>query len=173
MERPLKIELVPGTAHWSNVRNNVTRAQWEKCKKYARAQAGDVCSVCGGVGAKGRLDAHEEWHYDDEDQVQTLVDIVALCPTCHACKHLGRTREVLPAQYQWEAVINHFQRVNGFTDDETIRAVELAFEIWRLRSQVRWSLDVRWLQRELQIPVQTCEHGHTERCLRCPEGRAA
>lgn len=154
----LKVELVPRSAWWKNVRSNVTRAQWDKCKKYARAKtAGGLCIICGGSGfAQGRnytTDAHEVWEYDDENEIQTLVDIIPLCPTCHACKHLGRTRAT-SNRAQWERVINHLQSVNEWSDDHTLEYVQLAFQIWELRSQVpTWKLDITFLERELDIAI--------------------
>lgn len=141
----LTIELVPATAWWSNVRSNVTRAEWEKCKRYARSKTpGGRCIVCGGVGSRYPSEAHEIWHYDDVRQIQTLVDIVPLCPLCHQVKHLGRTRENATPR-QWARVINHLQRVNDWPDWKVEKAVVLAFEIWRMRSQVEWTLDVSFL----------------------------
>lgn len=144
----LSIELVPATAWWENVRSNVTKAEWEKCKAYAKAKTGGRCIVCDGSGlTQGRgyaVDAHEVWAYDDEKQVQTLVDIVPLCPMCHACKHLGRTREVSSPE-QWARVIDHFQRVNRWSDQRVEQYILLVFHIWEMRSSVKWELDVSFL----------------------------
>ena len=37
---------------------------------------------------------HEIWHYDDENFVQTLIGLIALCPSCHKSKHYGRAINV-------------------------------------------------------------------------------
>ena len=148
----LSIELVPETAFWKNVRSHVTKAQWEVCKTYAKWKTdaeNPYCIVCGQTGFhQGRrhaVEAHEIWHYNDEEGIQTLVDIVPLCPRCHQCKHLGRTRAVSTPE-QWARVIEHFQKVNDWGDDRTMKYIETVFEIWRLRSQVAWELDISWLK---------------------------
>lgn len=143
----LTLELVPATAWWSNVRSNVSRAEWEICKAYSytkRVNGG--CIVCGGKGSRHATEAHEIWAYDDDNQIQTLVDIVPLCPTCHQVKHLGRTRAV-SSRAEWERVIAHLQRVNNWQDHQVVQSVELAFAIWEARSQMEWGLDISFLTR--------------------------
>lgn len=150
----LSIELVPATAWWSNVRSNVSRTDWEKCKRYAKAKTDGVCIICGSAGQqqgyRHAVDAHEIWEYDDERRIQTLVDIVPLCPRCHACKHLGRTRAVSD-RYQWERIIGHFQWVNDWPDERVERYIDLIFKIHKARSRLSWRLDISWLERELGI----------------------
>jgi hypothetical protein len=155
----LTVELVPRTAWWSNVRSNVSRSEWEKCKRYAKAKSTldgqPVCAICSGSGLEqGRkypVEAHEIWHYDDDRQIQTLVDIIPLCPRCHQCTHLGRTRETSNPR-QWAEVIEHLQEVNGWPDWKVERYVLLMFKIWEVRSQMQWSLDVSFLER-IGIPL--------------------
>jgi hypothetical protein len=106
----LSIELVPSTAWWSNVRSNVSRADWEKCKRFVRARSGDRCEVCGGRGRRWPVECHEIWHYDDENEIQTLVGLIALCPSCHEVKHIGRAM----AMGNLERAIDHLCRVNGW-----------------------------------------------------------
>lgn len=146
----LSIELVPRTAWWENVRSHVSKKDWERCKNYAKSKTGGVCIVCGGSGLEqGRpyaVDAHEVWSYDDDNRIQTLVDIVPLCPMCHACKHMGRTRK-FSSPAQWAKVVEHFQSVNGWSDERVEQYMLTVFEIWRLRSMVKWKLDVSFLQK--------------------------
>lgn len=146
----LTVELVPRTAWWSNVRSNVTRAEWEKCKAYARNQTGGTCLICRSTGhQQGRrhaVEADEIWHYDDDKQIQTLVGIRPLCPMCHAVKHLGRTRQVSSPE-QWARVIDHMCWVNGreWTVTYLDRYLEIVFAIWEARSELEYSLDVSFL----------------------------
>lgn len=142
---PLTAELVPQTAWWSNVRSNVSRAEWEKCKAYSKTKTNGVCIICGGVGDRYPTEAHEIWDYDDEAGVQTLVDIWPLCTMCHRVKHLGRTREHSTLE-QWTRVIEHMQRVNGWDGATVERYIILQFEIWRMRSVMEWRLDVSFLK---------------------------
>lgn len=57
----LSLELIPRTVFGENLRNQLTWSQWETCKKFAKELSAGVCSVCGGAGAKGRVDCHERW----------------------------------------------------------------------------------------------------------------
>ena len=157
----LSIELVPQTAWWSNVRSNVTRAQWEVCKRYARAKTNGVCIVCGQTGKQqGRkhdVEAHEIWDYDDENQIQTLVDIIPLCPMCHQVKHIGRSQMVMN-EWMYRRLLVHMSRVNGWfrsvgeippTVEDVRHAqfyIDKCFEIWAERSKVSWELDITFLK---------------------------
>ena len=140
----LTVELVPATCWWSNVRSNVSRAEWEVCKAYSKTKTKGCCIVCGGKGSRYATEAHEIWHYDDARGIQTLIDIIPLCPMCHQVKHLGRTRE-FGTKRQWERVIRHLQKTNDWPDWKVEKAVILAFQIWELRSQREWKLDVSFL----------------------------
>jgi len=74
----LEIELVPSTSWYSNLRKVLTIPEWTKLREEAYARSNYVCSICGN---KGVLHAHEEWVYDDNQKIQTLDKIVALCAT--------------------------------------------------------------------------------------------
>lgn len=137
----LEVELVPRTAFWSNVRSNVTRAQWEKCKQFVKERSGSRCEICGGRGSRYPVDCHEVWDYDDDTGVQTLVGLLALCPACHEVKHLGRTIGV----GNGDRAIAHLRRVNGWSEEHAERYCMVAFEIWRIRSQMTWALDISYL----------------------------
>lgn len=149
-DSPLTVELVPKTAWWDNVRSHVSRADWDKCKAYAKAKTNDHCIICGqqgkNQGRKHNTECHEIWEYDDTENIQTLVDIWPLCPLCHQVKHLGRTRHFATPD-SWERVINHFQKVNGWPDWRVERYLELVFMIWDLRSRQQWKLDISLLGR--------------------------
>lgn len=140
----LSVELVPATCWYTNVRSNVTRAEWEKCKRYVRTRSGDRCEICGGVGPAWPVEAHEIWHYDDETQVQTLVDLIALCPPCHRVKHIARTATVGGAEV-FERSFRHLATINGWTDDHTARYLQVQHQIWQIRSTMPWRLDLSLL----------------------------
>lgn len=153
-EPRLSCELVPRSAWWSNVRSNISRAEWEKCKAYSKTKTNGVCIICGGTGDRWPTEAHEIWSYDDEYRLaegdvldvglQTLVDIWPLCTLCHRVKHLGRTRATSTPE-QWARVIEHMQRVNVWDDATLERYIALQFQIWEIRSEMTWELDVSFL----------------------------
>lgn len=137
----LSIELVPQTAWWSNVRSNVTRREWEICKQFVRKRSGDRCEICGGRGRRWPVECHEIWHYDDDKQVQTLVDLIALCPPCHEVKHFGRAEVMGNAG----RALQHLMRVNGWGKWTALRYIDLQAQIWEIRSTMEWKLDVSFL----------------------------
>lgn len=137
----LSVELVPATAWWSNVRTNVSRAEWEICKNLVKERSGRRCEICGGVGTRYPVDCHEVWHYDDERQVQTLVGLIALCPPCHEVKHIGRAI----ATGNFARALGHLAAVNGWSVQHADRYVAVQLEVHALRSTHPWRLDIRYL----------------------------
>ena len=85
----LQVELVPSTCWFSNVRDHVSKTDWDTLRKATYQKAGHVCEICGGRGPKWPVECHEIWHYDDESLTQTLKGLIALCPSCHETKHIG------------------------------------------------------------------------------------
>jgi hypothetical protein len=122
----------------------VTRGQWEKCKNLVKARSGSRCEICGGRGKRYPVDCHEIWEYDDEQQVQTLVGLIALCPRCHEVKHLGRAFAVGNA----ERAIAHLMEVNGWDGEQAYEYCMLAFRIWEARSEMEWTTNVDYLYTE-------------------------
>ena len=137
----LSVELVPATAWWSNVRSNVTRAEWGVCKRFVQERSGRRCEVCTGVGARYPVDCHETWDYDDERAMQTLVGLIALCPPCHEVKHIGRALRL----GNFNRALAHLATVNGWSLDHADRYVALQLQIHALRSTHPWSLDISYL----------------------------
>lgn len=138
----LSIELVPATCWYTNVRSNVSRKDWERCKDFVKERSGRRCEICGGVGSRYPVDCHEIWAYDDERQVQTLVGLIALCPACHEVKHLGRAMRL----GNGDRAIAHLCRVNGWSPTRAEAYCMKVFQIWRLRSQMQWTLDISYLK---------------------------
>lgn len=143
----LTIELVPSTCWYSNVRTNVSAAEWEKCKRFVRARSGDCCEVCGQSGwqqgYRWAVECHEVWEYTDEDgeHVQRLFGLIALCPRCHEVKHIGRAEAV----GSLERAVHHLMWANGWSDDEAEVYIYNAFTTWRERSEHQWTLDISYL----------------------------
>lgn len=137
----LSVELVPATCWYTNVRSNVSRRDWERCKDFVKARSGGRCEVCGGRGSRYPVDCHEIWEYDDERQIQTLVGLIALCPACHEVKHLGRAMQV----GNGDRAVAHLMKVNGWNEDAAERYCMLVFRIWEMRSQYEWELDISFL----------------------------
>lgn len=138
----LTVALVPRTCWWSNVRTNVPRRDWERCKNYVKNRSEERCEICGGVGRKHPVECHEIWQYDDLQHIQTLVDLIALCPACHSVKHIGRMFAIGHAP---EAII-HLMKVNNWPLHLAERHIADALSQWEERSRHQWQLDVSFLE---------------------------
>ncbi len=137
----LTIELVPQTCWFSNVRDRVSREDWDRIRKQVYERAGHRCEVCGGRGSKHPVECHEVWEYDETIGVQCLVRMIALCPTCHEVKHIG----LAGIKGRGEIAAAHLAEVNGWTPQVTAVYVDQAFAVWKDRSDQTWSLDVSTL----------------------------
>lgn len=124
------------------MRSAVSKKQWDHLRGIVSGKAYNVCEICGGVGPKHPVECHEIWHYDDDKLVQKLVGMIALCPNCHGVKHFGFSR----VQGKGEAALKHFMKINELKRKEAERAVTKSFEIWNLRSQKEWTLDISHLK---------------------------
>ena len=137
----LTVELVPRTCWFSNLRSELSQDEWDRLRRTIYQRAGNHCEVCGGKGTAHPVECHEVWEYDDEQLVQRLSGLIALCPACHEAKHMGYATTVGRAG-QARA---HLARVNGWSMDDVELYLEMQFEQWSRRSNHEWSLDLSWL----------------------------
>ena len=138
----LNFELVPDSCWYSNLRSGLPKEAWDKIRKKAYARAGGKCMICGAPST--RLEAHEQWEYDDEEGVQKLVNVVAVCRACHEVIHIGRTQLMGREREASE----HFMKVNGCTYAEYRKALGEANEAHRRRNLVlEWKLDLSYLKK--------------------------
>lgn len=137
----LKIELVPKTCWYSNVRSNVSKSEWNALRKECYVRADHKCEICGGKGDKHPVECHEIWHYDDDKHTQTLTGLIALCPMCHKSKHYGFAQ----VSGNEKKVRSHIKKVNGWTEDKLDSHIGEMFSQWNERSQHEWELDITFL----------------------------
>lgn len=137
----LEVELVPETCWLSNVRSYMSERRWRKLAGERASRAGGRCVVCGGRGRRHAVECHECWLYDDNEHIQTLICLDALCPMCHRVKHLGRS---IATGYR-ELACGWLARVNGWDAATTEWYVARVYEQWRERSQHEWTLDLTTL----------------------------
>jgi hypothetical protein len=144
-KRKLTIELVPKTSWYSNVRSNVTRAEWDKIRKKSYAHANHKCEVCGATGKeqgfKHNVECHEIWEYTN-DGTQKLIGLISLCPHCHKVKHPGLAQ----MKGELDIVVNQLMKVNEIDTAEAMFMLNEAFDVWRKRSQQEWDLDISYLE---------------------------
>lgn len=109
---PLRIELVPSSCWWSNLRSELPDEQWTVCKRWSAQRAGRRCEVCGDRGPKWPVECHEQWTYleDERPRVQRLDGLVSLCPACHESTHTGFAR----TRGRYAEAMRHLVAVNGW-----------------------------------------------------------
>ena len=150
MSYKLTVELVPKSCHYSNVRSEVSRKEWDIIRKHCYALANYKCEICGGKGKRHPVECHEVWNYNNG--IQQLLKMIALCPSCHEVKHLGlaQLRGNLPR------ATKHFCKVNNSETPEAMRYFGKVFDEWALRSQQIWELDIsypeQYLKTDFKIP---------------------
>lgn len=138
----LDFELVPDSCWYSNLRNILSPAQWDIVRREAYARANGKCMICG--IPTNRLEAHERWSYDEENRIQKLEDVVAICKSCHEVIHIGRT-QLMGGEERASA---HFMKVNGCSYPEYRKALGEANEAHRRRNRVpEWKLDISYLKK--------------------------
>lgn len=137
----LSIELVPKTCWFTNVRSNVSKAEWDTLRKACYKKAGYRCEICGGVGENHPVECHEIWEYNDEEYTQTLKGLIALCPNCHKVKHPG----LAGMNGDGDIVIKQLMKVNGWKKETAFEYLDACFEIWERRSRKEWKLDISYL----------------------------
>jgi hypothetical protein len=134
----LTVELVPATSWGDNLRSHFKTREWDRLRKACYEQAGHKCEICGGKGRRHPVECHEIWHYDDDQGLQTLQGLIALCPSCHEVKHIGRAMAVGFG----DRALAHLVKVNGITQAEAVAHVGDAFALWKARTQKAWTLDI-------------------------------
>ena len=138
----LTIELVPKTSWYTNVRSNVSKAEWDKLKKITFSRAGYRCEICGGRGTRWPVECHEVFAYDDQQHIQKLVRLLALCTACHEVKHIG----LAGLRGKGNAAKVHLAKVNNWSIEDAELYIEGSFEMWQRRSCHQWNLDLSYLE---------------------------
>jgi 5-methylcytosine-specific restriction endonuclease McrA len=145
----LEVEMVPRTCFFSNLRSNLRSKDWQKLRMMSIANANGRCQICGSLNHGRSLECHEIWFYDEDNGVQRLTGLLALCRECHRAKHMALAREM-----GWEdAARRHLLRINRWTHTQLNFYLEEAFELFEHRSQMTWKLDITWLEGlDVEIP---------------------
>lgn len=136
----LKPELVPEACWRSNLRSWLSPDEWDIVRKDAYKRAGYRCRIC---GAKGRMEAHERWSYDDNRALQTLEDVLALCHACHEVVHISRTQ----LMGRGAEAMEHFMRVNGCSQSDYHAELARVNTEYLQRNKIEeWTTDISWLK---------------------------
>jgi 5-methylcytosine-specific restriction endonuclease McrA len=141
----LTIELVPSTCWYSNLRSELTRAQWDHIRKASYQKAKYLCEICGGHGPRHPVECHEIWMFDDEQKTQTLTGVTSICPRCHEVKHIGLAGK----RGRGREARSQLAKVNGWSTEQAQDYINKSFEVWSERSQHDWTLDISWVEAHL------------------------
>lgn len=149
MENPLlAVQLIPKPQWGINLRNQITRDEWQKIREIVLTRANFKCEICSSKTWRSRLHVHEEWEYHItmKADIQKLSDLVAICEDCHAVVHFGRTT----VMGQQEKAYEHLMRVNQWDRAQAEAHVNEAFENWQIQSRTSWTLDIELAKKYLE-----------------------
>ena len=85
----LFIDLIPRCCWFSSIRAALVKSDWDRVRHFVYQRAANKCECC---NSTEKLEAHERWEYDQEQQTQKLKRIIALCQKCHLATHFGRAQ---------------------------------------------------------------------------------
>lgn len=145
----LSIELIPSPCWYSNVRSNVSASTWQRLQTTTFHRCGDRCEIC---GRDSTLECHEIWEFDDNHCTQRLSGLIGLCNKCHAVKHFGLAMETGRIQ----EVLAWLCEINQISATEAVTYINKEIQIYKIRSQFAWELDLRWLNK---MGVKLNRHG--------------
>lgn len=130
-------ELIPYSMHYKNVRAVLSAEDWQAIARIKYKESNYKCDIC---GAKGRLECHEVWKFNDKSLVQSLIGLTSLCPDCHRVKHIGLARKM-----GWFGdALYHMAKVNNISKGKAKRLIEIAEEQVKTRRE-EYDLDLTYL----------------------------
>lgn len=125
--RRIAFEFIPRAQNYRNARsvlaflNSSDRfpfSAWSKIRDQVEQEARGCCIVCKGKGTQRKAtECHEVWEYDQHTGIQRLKALQALCPDCHAIKHINRhfRADSLP---EFVRLLSRYAQLNGISEDE-------------------------------------------------------
>ena len=130
----LTIDLLPKGAWGTNLSKTLPKKEWDDIRKSVYEKADNRCVCC---GAGGELHAHEVWDFDIPKKMQTLKDIIALCPSCHMVKHFRNS-----IRMGWDKHAKaHFMKVNECNLDTFVAHFAEAESLFNERGKVdKWAI---------------------------------
>ena len=164
MKRLLSIELVPKSTWYDNVRSRVSREVWSSIRtRFMKGQ----CQYC---GRRYGLHCHEVWKYDDTLHIQKLKGFETTCFLCHAIKHIGLAGIMARrGDLDMGELVKHYCKVNGCTKEDFEQDREEAFELWEVRSQHDWTLDISYLDSLNIVGTREWMRMHPDEVVRVKE----
>lgn len=133
-------DLLPPCLHGWNLRTTVPECVWDEIRACCYQAAGYKCEICGGRG-KGdhAVECHEHFALTSRHggkQSYALTRLLALCPDCHAVKHIGRSL-TQRANRGLPRLLKHIARVNDSSIQEAEQLIRRAVKRWEQTAHVR------------------------------------
>ena len=132
-------ELIPYQMHYKNVRAVLSSSDWQTIAKMSYRDSKYHCDIC---KAKGKLECHEIWQFDDSNLVQKLIGLTTLCPDCHRVKHIGLAKKM----GWYNDTLKHMAKVNGISKSRAQKYVSYAEMEVKKRKAV-YDLDLTYLNK--------------------------
>jgi len=136
----LYVDLIPQNCWFKSAWRCVSAIDWENIKKTTVKRANNICECCGEPSIKS-LEVHERFSYDDDNKIQKLERLIALCNDCHTATHMGRAR----VKDIEEQAKQHLQKVRGFNEKEVNKHIDNAELVYKKRSDINYQLDLSLL----------------------------
>ncbi len=131
--------MIPRGIWDNNLRKVLPKAEWDRIRKIVYKRQNFRCMIC---DSPEKLHCHEHWSYDYKSGSQQLKQLIGLCELCHMNQHLGFCQASLipKGKLSWEKLADHWAKVNEKTSEEFYSHKDSAFELWRLRSKLKWKV---------------------------------
>jgi hypothetical protein len=104
-------------------------------------RAGSHCEACQRPADRDIsrwLDVHERWEFDGPARTQSLRRLICLCTDCHGATHFGLAQ----VQGRDDQARAHLMWVRSESSAAISSQVAAAFDAWKARSLVDWTLDL-------------------------------
>ena len=139
--------MVPQNMWFQNLRQILTKKQWDEVRKDAFKKQDNKCFICGKTPK--RLEGHELWIYDFHNKTQKLDKVIGLCPLCHMTIHIGHSQLI----GKESVCVAHYCKINNCSIDECEEDYIAAWDLWHKKNEVDWTLDLSWLEENYSIKV--------------------
>lgn len=168
LQAPLTIEMIPRSSWGYNLRKVVSKETWGALKEivFNNLEPEPMCMICS-QELSFDWELHETWEFDRKSRIQRLINLLALCPDCHAVKHFGLTAK----QGNIDKAISHLKLVNNWNDEQVLKHISIATKEWEENSKLNYHLDIsfaeklipitrihmKWLEEKIGIPTNKYE----------------
>ena len=127
----LTIEPIPTGSRLASLAKLLPRDQWDRIRRAMYRRARYRCEAC---ARRDRLHCHEVWHYNRRTGYQWLRGFRALCPRCHAAKHIT----FVSCPHRREDLLGHFMAVNRLAREEAEQHLRDALRCQRELDKRQW-----------------------------------